>query len=240
MVARGCAIGILAGLLVVAFESDITGKICEYNQATKHEDCTTYSLFPFLLIQIFNTLNYYGVAITALATIVIAGFTGTLWHSTKLNAEAFMNSESAQLWMDEVKIHGIRTTPTALKLSYVIRNFGNSHGWVHHKPTMIVMGESLPEERSLDQTANPETSVVPARHSTDGKADIPKVIAQHLINALLAPNPTTFMFVYGSINYRDVFRGERRAGFAYKIVFGGGDISESSIIAGGPAYWDYQ
>ena len=75
--------GVLAGLLAVAFESsDFQGEICEYNQATKHEDCTTYSLFPFLLIKVFDTLNYYGVAITALATVFIGVFTLTLKLST--------------------------------------------------------------------------------------------------------------------------------------------------------------
>jgi hypothetical protein len=69
-----------------------------------------------------------------------------------------MNSEGAQLWMDELKIHGIRTAPASLKLTYIVRNFGNSHGWVHHKPTMIFIGDSLPEERSLDQTETPEIS----------------------------------------------------------------------------------
>lgn len=83
MMARGCSLGVLAGLLVVAFESsDFQGEICEYNQATKHEDCTTYSLFPFLLIKVFDTLNYYGVAITALATVFIGVFTLTLKLST--------------------------------------------------------------------------------------------------------------------------------------------------------------
>src|SRR2546430_12146818 len=76
MIARGCALGVLAGLLVVAFESDFPGKICEYNQATKYEDCTTYSFFPFLLIKVAKTLNDYGVAIAALATVLLTFVTG--------------------------------------------------------------------------------------------------------------------------------------------------------------------
>jgi hypothetical protein len=81
MMAWGGTVGVLAGLIAVAFEL-VQGQICEYNQATEHEDCTTYSLFPFLLIQVFNTLNYYGVAITALATVAIGIFTLTLKLST--------------------------------------------------------------------------------------------------------------------------------------------------------------
>jgi hypothetical protein len=52
MMAFGCSVGVLAGLLVVAFELDFPGEICEYNQATKHEDCATYSILPFLLIKV--------------------------------------------------------------------------------------------------------------------------------------------------------------------------------------------
>src|ERR1700737_1181327 len=82
MMAFGCSMGVLAGLLAVAFELDFPGQICEYNQTTKHEDCTTYSLFPFLFIQIAKTLNDYGVAITAVATVAIGIFTLTLKLST--------------------------------------------------------------------------------------------------------------------------------------------------------------
>jgi hypothetical protein len=278
MMARGCALGVLAGLLVVAFESDFPGQICEYNQATKHEDCTTYSFFPFLLIKVANTLNDYGVAITALATVFIGIFTLTLKLSTdklwkaakaqiataenaakiqsadmqasiaaaqsaadaaKLNADAFMASESAQLWMDEVRIHGIRTAPTALMITYTIRNSARSPGFVHHVPTRIFFGTALPEERDLDQTEAPVKMFVASNNFVGVDGDL-VINSNPAIDALLATNPTTFMFFYGSINYRDIFGKERRAGFAYKIVFGGSDISESSTFAGGPAYWDYQ
>jgi hypothetical protein len=101
--------------------------------------------------------------------------------------------------MDEVRIHGIRTAPTALKLSYVIRNFGNSPGWVHHKPGRIFFGNALPEKRNLNQTETPEIIFVPSKHFTSGETNITnggtKTIPQPTIDALLAPNPTTFRFV---------------------------------------------
>ena len=81
MMAWGGTVGVLAGLIAVAFEL-VQGQICEYNQATEHEECTTYSLVPFLLIQVGKTLNNYGVAITALATVAIGFFTLTLKLST--------------------------------------------------------------------------------------------------------------------------------------------------------------
>src|SRR5450759_789485 len=91
----GCAPGLLVGLLVSAFESDLRGQICEYDQATKNEYCTTYSFLPFLLIQVFKTLNDLGAAITALATVIIAVFTGTLWFST--NKQARITTDALNL-----------------------------------------------------------------------------------------------------------------------------------------------
>src|ERR1700719_3570647 len=81
VMAFGCLVGVLSGLLAVTIEL-VQGEICEYNQATEHEECTTYSIVPFLLIQVGKPLNDYGVAITALATVAIGFFTLTLKLST--------------------------------------------------------------------------------------------------------------------------------------------------------------
>jgi hypothetical protein len=162
-------------------------------------------------------------------------------QATELNANALMNADGAQLWMDEIRIHGIRTAPTALKLTYTIRNFGNSPGWVHHMPIYVRVGTALPSERTIDQADTPEVMLVPSKHFTNGERSIPPTaIPQVVIDALLAPNPTTFVFIYGSINYQDIFGRERRAGFAYKVPFGSGDVSENTPIAGGQNYWDFQ
>ena len=161
-------------------------------------------------------------------------------QAAKLNADALMKAEGAQLWMDEVKVHGIRTNPSALKLTYVVRNFGNSPGWVHHKPMNVFIGATLPPQRQLDEMGAPDNIFVPSKHFTSGESTIPTVLAQPVVDALLAPNPTIFMFIYGSINYRDVFGKEHLAGFAYQIRFGSGDVSESFPIAGNEIYWDHQ
>jgi hypothetical protein len=125
MMARGCAVGVLAGLLVVAFESsDFQGGICEYNQATKHEDCSIYSLFPFLLIQIGKTLNDYGVAITALATVFIGIFTLTLklstdklWGAAKDQIAAAENAAKIQSADMNASIAVAKEATNAAKLS---------------------------------------------------------------------------------------------------------------------------
>jgi hypothetical protein len=150
-----------------------------------------------------------------------------------LNADTFMASESAQLWMDEIRIHGVRTAPTALKLSYTTRNSARSPGFVHHIPMKFFFGTDLPEERNLDQDTRPTTMFIPSNHFVNTLVPLTQLIVipgidALLLDALLATNPAIFMFVYGSINYCDIFRKEHRAGFAYKIVFNESDISESS------------
>jgi hypothetical protein len=124
MMAWGCSLGVLAALLVVAFELDFIGQICEYNQATKHEDCTVYSLFPFLLIQISKTLNDYGVAITALATVFIGIFTLTLklstdklWKTAKDQIAAAENAAKIQSADMNASIAVAKEAADAAKLS---------------------------------------------------------------------------------------------------------------------------
>jgi hypothetical protein len=80
MMARGCALGVLAGLLVVAFESDFQGKICEDYHADK--DCDSYNIFFYAAWQTIKFLDRYSALITAIATGTIGYFTFTLKAST--------------------------------------------------------------------------------------------------------------------------------------------------------------
>jgi hypothetical protein len=58
------------------------GEICKEGAKTGEEACTAYSLLPFLLVKVGQTLDALSVAITALATIAIAWFTWSLRRST--------------------------------------------------------------------------------------------------------------------------------------------------------------
>jgi hypothetical protein len=58
------------------------GEICKEGQKAGEEACTSYSLLPFALIKVGQTLDALSVAITAMATIAIAWFTWSLWRST--------------------------------------------------------------------------------------------------------------------------------------------------------------
>src|SRR5579872_1428290 len=78
------AITLVAILIIwaIGYFFDFNREICEYNQEAKNKECALYSLLPFSFIEIAKTLNDYGAAITALATVIVAGFTGTLWRAT--------------------------------------------------------------------------------------------------------------------------------------------------------------
>jgi hypothetical protein len=79
-------VGVLSGmalLLIAAWLSGSTGQICEqHNQANGQNNCGPYSLPIYLLVESGTFFNFYGAAITAIATIAIAGFTYTLKRST--------------------------------------------------------------------------------------------------------------------------------------------------------------
>lgn len=121
MMAMGCIVGILAGLLVVAFEIDFQGRICEYNQATKREDCTTYSLFPFLFIKVFKFLNDYGAAITWISTVFLAIITGWLVFVARDQSNTTQAQLRAYIFASDVTVLPFDTTH---RVTAVFKNFG--------------------------------------------------------------------------------------------------------------------
>ncbi|MBZ9706929.1 hypothetical protein LB543_09375 [Mesorhizobium sp. ESP7-2] len=69
-------------LLVAAWTSGSQEIICEQTKSGE-EQCAPYNLAAYYLVQIKRTVDDNDGLITALATIVIAAFTGTLWKSTR-------------------------------------------------------------------------------------------------------------------------------------------------------------
>ena len=92
-----CILAAILALLIASFpvppNKGFSHQICEYNNATKHEDCATYSIALFILVKIGETLNQYGAAITALATVAVGAFTWQLKRST----DRLWNSGERQL-----------------------------------------------------------------------------------------------------------------------------------------------
>jgi hypothetical protein len=68
-------------IMVVAasFFVPVYGEYCGKNEYTNAKECATYHIALAFFWQVIKATNDYGSALTALATIVVAAFTGTLW-----------------------------------------------------------------------------------------------------------------------------------------------------------------
>ncbi len=96
-------------LLIAAWLSGSRAEIC--NEATpEHQNCHSYNLATFALIEIAKFLNDYGVAMTAVATAAIALFTWTLWQSsekmwgvTKVSADAAVEAADAAIAVERAR-----------------------------------------------------------------------------------------------------------------------------------------
>ncbi|TIP18405.1 hypothetical protein [Mesorhizobium sp.] len=71
----------LVVLLIAAWSSGFQEIICEQTKSGE-EQCASYNLAAYYLVQIKRTVDDNDGLITALATIIIAGFTAALWRST--------------------------------------------------------------------------------------------------------------------------------------------------------------
>ncbi|UCI24445.1 hypothetical protein [Mesorhizobium sp. B2-8-5] len=70
-------------LLVAIWQSGLMGQVCEKAAEQQNEHCATYNLAFVILIKLREFVDDNDGLITALATIVIAGFTAALWSSTR-------------------------------------------------------------------------------------------------------------------------------------------------------------
>jgi hypothetical protein len=125
---------VIGTALVLGFLSLIPAsyKICEINQYTEHEHCTSHQVLPFLFIQLGKFLDSIGVAVTALATIAIALFTFYLKRST----DRLWEAGERQLEIGEIAAKAARRSSktaerafTKLERPYVFI-FGAERFWV--------------------------------------------------------------------------------------------------------------
>jgi hypothetical protein len=235
-IVAGVGTGLLAGMIVAALELDIQGQICEYNQATEHEDCSTYSLFPFLLIQVFNTLNYYGVAITALATVAIGVFTLTLklstdrlWDAGEKQRKLSEDTATQQLRAYVFIQHGVIkliNDDTAIMADITLKNFGATPGYDFKSWTNIRIGN--PDEEIFGQRKWPaQTSIIgPLADISATSQFIP--ISPEERSAI--NNGIRTIFIWGEATYTDAFGTSRT--FVFKDTNGGLEIAVAENITG--------
>jgi hypothetical protein len=226
-IVAGVGTGLLAGTLAAALELDVQGQICEYNQATEHEDCTTYSLLPFLLIQVFNTLNYYGVAITALATVAIGVFTLTLKLSTdrlwvagekqrKLSEDTARRQLRAYVFVAQVEIVDVGTSN--VNAAVIIRNTGQTPAY----DVTVSTGANafnIPGNVTFTPTpVGPDSSRFIFGPDGLGRRNISLhsiIGAQTAIAAI--KNGNGALYVWGEILYKDAFGEGQHTRFRHMI-----------------------
>lgn len=77
------AIGLLLIVLfVVSLFIPIVGDLCNYNEQTHKPQCIKYDLGPFALFWVGEIIDQHSGFVTAIATVVMAAFTGTLWWAS--------------------------------------------------------------------------------------------------------------------------------------------------------------
>lgn len=232
--AWGCSVGVLAGLLAVAFELAFPGEICEYNQATKHEECTDYSVLLFFFIKVVKTLNDYGVAITGLATVFLTFITWQLVIVARDQSKTTRAQLRAYIWVAESSINdvvGADYVHPVLK----IQNSGQTPAtdviqWANQIFGPYPLGHLIKE---LPGRLEPEG----ASKSYLGPGGClflePKAQRLYSPQEKAAINAKTgAIYVWGEINYVDAFREDRSTKF---ILFKGGDMGTQ-----GPQLYSYR
>jgi hypothetical protein len=235
MIAWGGSVGVLAGLLAVAFELDFPGEICEYNQATKHEDCTTYSFLPFLFIKVAKTLNDYGVAITALATVAIGVFTLTLKLSTDrlweageksrvLSEETAKRQLRAYIFIHQGEIKLINND-TAIMANILLKNCGATPGYDFKSWTNVRIG--APDEPIFgERKSYAQISIIGPLSDISAPSQFIPITPDERSSI---NNGAKKIFVWGEAVYRDAF------GTSWTFLFkatNGGFVTNTENITG--------
>jgi hypothetical protein len=213
--------GFIAGiilLLIAAWLSGSTGQICESNQSTNQNDCASYSLPIYVLINGVTFLNFYGVLITAIATGVIAWLTVTLAGVGKQQADdarivqrAYINvvSPYSELRFDQAG------TLVALRVWVVWKNAGRTPAF----PMFARIGATFVGQVQQFRWGKPPATVVdpmalgPSAEFSSGHIDISAI---H-VTAAAAGNGN--QFVWGEARYRDTFPDtpEHVVEFCYRV-----------------------
>ena len=231
MMAWGCSVGALAGLLVVAFEldfpgfPDFQGEICEYNQATKHEDCPLYSLFPYLFIKVAKTLNDYGGAITGIATVFLTFITWRLVIVARDQSKTTRAQLRAYIFIHQGGIKLINND-TAIMADITLKNFGATPGYDFKSWTNIRIGN--PDEPIFGQRKTPaQASIIGPFADLSASSQLIPITPDErsAIN-----NGIKKIFVWGEAAYIDAFGTSRT--FVFKDTNGGLEITTTENITG--------
>ena len=219
---------IAIALLLVFFLSFLTpysGEICLKDEYTGQKDCATYHVALVWLWQVGKTFGDFGIAITAIATVAIAGFTWTLWKASErqasLSREALIADQRAFIFATELKNEG---TPFQGAYHWVFRPIWHNSGDTPTKNLRIYTECTLrnsPLQLGFDftrTTSKPGVGLIPPKSTKIGGVGTQAPITPSDIIDI--QNSRKFLYVWGWATYRDVFpeTPQHITRFCWKIV----------------------
>jgi hypothetical protein len=203
------------------------GEICKEGQKASEEACTSYSLLPFLLVKIGQTLDALSVAITALATMAIAWFTWSLRRSTDNLWSATVDTAANQERDTRILQRAyISVEPLGIKLRVdggtvmahvAMRNAGNLPA--RDLSWFINIRWSLNGSEDNFPISQGKGSVVIAPKSEGIRGSGSSVILQELLDAEIVPGPNkgnVYIYVWGAVVYHDGFVPGRETKFCHR------------------------
>jgi hypothetical protein len=229
----GMGTGLLAGFLVVAFESYFPEETCEYdehNQTPNHENCTVYSIFLFSLIQIGKALkafNDYGAGITGIATVFLAIITAGLVFVAIDQSKTTRRQLRAYVFISDVKVLQFATIP---RVTAEFKNFGQTPcDEITFSYNIKVDDFPLPKDLCI----RPALGIAPMAPGFGFHQDNSLEVTQEQRSAIAVGNAA--IYIFGRIEYRDVFKGPRRY-TNFRQIYSGDQFGRTSASEEGSDY----
>jgi hypothetical protein len=231
-------------LFLVSLFVPVYGEICAKTETSIHKDCSSHHIALVFLWQIGELLNYYGVAITALATIAIAAFTLTLWRSSRSQLVQLTRSVDAAVAVDlpfifigtieiltpsYIPIVGPSTydsvvtkcvPPDDSQLSVTFRNYGRTPA----RAEKLSITWKITQELPLDGPQYPSSSLLTSADIVASNGGILTGEAFRRTLKLSDDEKSTMLvgdavlWVYGMLQYRDFLNGTHTCRFCARRV----------------------
>lgn len=210
---RYIVIGLIFALLVVMFRLNIFPdvEICQRAKDGRPENCAPYPFIPGIAAYI----EAHESLITALATIAIASFTGTLWYSTRtlgvLTKEALIADKRAFVFADGIGQFW-ELDPATQTYSWQFRpHWRNTADTPTKHMTMYadceLRNSVLPANFGfLDNVANIGKGLIPPKTALHGN-QVPRgapITAQDLVDVQRGKK---FIYLWGWIKYSSIISG---------------------------------
>jgi len=202
--------------LIVCFELSLIptyAEICEKNQYTGQKDCATYYSPLVFLWHVGKRLNDYSGLLTAVATIFVVWLTWILSRIAEQQEKSAQVIERAHLAFEDFKIVN-EARGTAVSVS--IKNYGRSHGRVTHAWVQITLA---PMQLDCAELKPPSSGFFNPMPIAPNASDVPGLAPLRTDQWADVISKKRNLFVYGSVQYIDIFDKSHASGFACQYIY---------------------